>query len=360
MVGFLTWISAKLAGSIKDRMRLLWIEYLPASNHPATPKSPPVTSILQSVFFVGVILYLLFYPLFGKVSGLGWLTLPDSANDILLAYTAEPVRAVLAAFLVFYFLPGLWVRKLRNWLVYQSALHGFKYYLAPAVSAVGLLYLAVALGSHYQFNMRDSLGSFCAERQDLNLDNDGFKRGGGKAELVFDTSPDAANTPNNLCVSTGVYLKTGNRYRVSFKRLPEEENVAATGKWSFFGEESYMGGQPVSHLSPVKSVVMALLFPLRRTFDRPWGSIILRIGDRGNEEDFLDRPPPKQTDDLLANEAEAAVSEKSESLAEGLTPKRDGELFIYLNKPVLGWWGYESLVSDWIGSTGKAKVTVEK
>jgi hypothetical protein len=339
MVGFLTWISAKLAGSIKDRMRLLWIEYLPASNHPATPKSPPVTSILQSVFFVGVILYLLFYPLFGNVSGLGWLTLPDSTNDILLAYTTEPVRAVLAAFLVFYFLPGLWVRKLRNWPVYQSALHGFKYYLAPAVSALGLLYLAVALGSHYQFNMRDSLGSFCAERQDLNLDNDGFKHGGGKVELVFDTSPDAANTPNTLCVSTGVYLKTGNRYRVSFKRLPEEENVAATGKWSFFGEESYMGGQPVSHLSPVKSVVMALLFPLRRTFDRPWGSIILRIGGRGNEEDFLDRPPPKQTDDLLANEAEAAVSEKSESLAEGLTPKRDGELFIYLNKPVLGWVG---------------------
>jgi hypothetical protein len=88
--------------------------------------------------------------------------------------------------------------------------------------------------------------------------------------------------------------------------------------------------------------------------------LILRIGGKGNEEDFLDRPPPKQTDDLLANAVEVPVSEKSESLAEGLTPKRDGELFIYLNKPVLGLWGYESLVSDWIGSTGKAKVTIEK
>ena len=157
-----------------------------------------------------------------------------------------------------------------------------------------------------------------------------------------------------------MFLKTGNRYRVSFKRFPEEENAAATGKWTFFGEESYMGGQPVSHLSPVKSVIVALLFPLRRTFDRPWGSIILRIGGRGNEEDFLDRPPPKQTDDLLANAVDVPVSERSESLAEGLTPKRDGELFIYLNKPVLGLWGYESLVSDWIGSTGRAKVTIEK
>jgi hypothetical protein len=242
----------------------------------------------------------------------------------------------LAAFLLFYFLPGFIVRPLRTCWLYQAALRGFKYYLAPAISAVGLLYLAVAFGSHYQFNMRDSLGSFCTERTDLNADNDGFKRLAGKdrVELVFDTSPDAANTPNNLCVSTGVFLKTGTRYRVSVKRLPEEDAVAPAGKWTFFGEDSYRGGQPVSHLSPPKSVALALLFPFRRTFDRPWGSIILRSVGKGNEEDFLDRAPPKQTDDLLANDADSAVPEKAESLAEGLTPRRDGELFIYLNKPV--------------------------
>src|SRR3981081_1000974 len=44
MVAFLTWISAKPAASIKDRMRLLWTEYLPASNQPAEKRSPPVTS----------------------------------------------------------------------------------------------------------------------------------------------------------------------------------------------------------------------------------------------------------------------------------------------------------------------------
>jgi hypothetical protein len=363
LVAFLTWISAKLAGSINDRMRLLWIEYLPASNQPTVPKLPAITSPVKIVIFVGLILYLLLYPLFGKMPGLGWLRLPGIANDILLAYTAEPVRTVLAAFLVFYFLPRVLVRKLRTWKVYQAALRGFKYYLAPAASAVGLLYLVVALGSHYHFNMRDSLGSFCTEKPGLSAENDGFIRqpdGKYRVDLVFDTSPGAANMPNNLCVSTGVFLKTGNRYRVSFKRLPEEENLAATGKWTFFGEESYMGGQPVSHLSTVKSAVMALLFPLRRTFDRPWGGLILRIGGRGNEEDFLDRPPPKQTDDLVVNAVEEPISEKSESLAEGLTPKRDGELFIYLNKPVLGLWGYESLIGEWIGNTGRAKVTIEK
>ncbi|HEY0329889.1 MAG TPA: DUF2235 domain-containing protein [Rhodopseudomonas sp.] len=362
LVAFLTWVSAKLAGSIKDRMRLLWIKYLPASNSPAAPKSPPVSSLPASTLFVGVILYLLCYPLFGWGWGLGWLALPEPANDILLDYTAQPVRVVLATFLVVYFLPGAAVRKLRQAPWYQAALHAFKYGIAPAVSAVGLLYLAVAFGSHYHFNMRDSLGSFCTENTQLNTGHDGFQRVGGKekVELVFDTAREASNLPNNICISTGVFLRTGERYLVSVKRLPEEDNVSATGKWTFFGEESYMGGQPVSHLSFFRSVALALLFPLRRTFDRPWGSIILRIGGKGNEEDFLDRPPPEQTDDRSAYDINPPVPDKAEFVSEGFRPKRDGELFIYLNKPMLGFWGYETLVADWIGNTGKAKVTVEK
>ena len=36
------------------------------------------------------------------------------------------------------------------------------------------------------------------------------------------------------------------------------------------------------------------------------------------------------------------VPEKSETLAEELKPKRDGELFVYLNKPVLGLWGLQN------------------
>jgi hypothetical protein len=292
---------------------------------------------------------------------LRWLVPPGSANDILLAYTTQPVRAVLGAFLVFYFLPGFLVRKLRQWWVYQAALRGFKYYLAPAASAVGLLYFAVALGSHYHFNIRDGFGSFCTEAAALNANNNGFKNVGGKkqAELIFDTSPEADNNPSNLCVSTGVFLETGTKYRVVVRRLPEPETVAPSGKWTFFGEESYMGGQPISRLSPLKTATMAALFPFRRTFDRPWGSIIFRIGSKGNEEDFLDRAPPKQNDNLLVNDADYVVPEKSETLAQIITPKRDGELFVYLNKPVLGLWGYETSIADRIGNTGKAKIVIE-
>lgn len=120
-----------------------------------------------------------------------------------------------------------------------------------------------------------------------------------------------------------------------------------------------MGGQPISRLPFLKAATMALVYPFRHTFDRPWGSIIFRIGSKGNEEDFLDRAPPNQTDDLRVNDADYIVPDEPESLAETLTPKRDGELFVYLNKPMLGWWGYKSRLADWIGNTGRAKIVVE-
>jgi hypothetical protein len=361
LVAFLTWISTRLAGSIKDDMRLLWTKYLPASNKPVEARPPLVVSHTQSVIFIGVIAYLLLYPYLGKTSWLSWLALPGIANDLLLANTVQPVPAVLWAFLVFYFLHGKLVRKLRQWPVYQAVLHGFKYGLAPAASAFGLLYLAIAFGSHYHFNLRDGLGSFCEPTEGLNA-RSGFKDVGGKqqAELTFDTAPGAKNKPNDLCVSTGVFLETGNKYRIVFKRLPEVQTNPPSGKWSFFGEDSYMGGQPISRLPSWKATIMTLLFPFRHTFDRPWGSIILRTGSRGNEEDFLDRAPPKQNDNLLVNDADYEVPDKPESLGEVLTAKRDGELFVYLNKPVLGLWGYESWLSDLIGNTGRAKIVIEK
>ena len=49
-----------------------------------------------------------------------------------------------------------------------------------------------------------------------------------------------------------------------------------------------------------------------------------------------------------------------ESLAEGWTAKRDGEIYLYLNKPVLGIWGLETLISKvLIPNTGTALVKID-
>jgi hypothetical protein len=57
-------------------MRLLWSTYLPDTNRPAAPKAPMVASPIQTLLFVGIIAYLLFYPLFSEVGVLQWLVLP--------------------------------------------------------------------------------------------------------------------------------------------------------------------------------------------------------------------------------------------------------------------------------------------
>jgi hypothetical protein len=79
----------------------------------------------------------------------------------------------------------------------------------------------------------------------------------------------------------------------------------------------------------------------------PWGSVITRYGPEGNEENFID--------------AETTPT-SNERQSEHLKPKRDGELFIYLNKPHLGIWGTEHWLTHWFGinGTGIAKVTVTK
>ncbi|OKO91709.1 hypothetical protein AC629_01785 [Bradyrhizobium sp. NAS80.1] len=219
-------------------------------------------------------------------------------------------------------------------------LRAFKYDILPFLSAFGLLLLAIELSAHYAFNVVDSFGFACTENEALKSDSrHGFERRGGNwaKELVLDTSDNGSGD----CLSTGTYLSTGTDYRVSVVRDGEQ--------WTFFGENSFMGAQPISRLPWYKESLMAAMFPLRRTFDRPWGAVILRIGNKGLEEDFLDRPPPPQTDDFFPGTTEKIPDQ--EALGEKLKPKRDGELFVYLNKPVFG-------VSRWIGNSGRAKISI--
>jgi hypothetical protein len=239
----------------------------------------------------------------------------------------------------------------------------------PAASALGILYLAATIASHYLFDVRDSFGAFCKETLYLKRGTHGFSQdpnGNWVMEYPFDTS-------TGPCVSTGVYVRSGgdSRYSVSVIRITKDEFDSLKSKshasfdpkaepeqWTFAGEPSYMGGQPIGRLPPKRALVMDLLYPLRRTLDRPWGNIILRVGSTGNDEDFLDKTDPKQSEDPRHNYMEYDVKSDTKILSETLKPQRDGELFIYLNRPQLALPGYESSVADWIGNTGWAKIVI--
>jgi uncharacterized protein (DUF2235 family) len=367
LVVFLTWSSVKLRESINDRMRAIWIRFLPGTAQP--PKPAPPANWAQWLFrwlFVGGLLYVVFYPTFMKVGFLNGLRLPLTAHVALLNYTAQPVRFIIVTFLFIRYVPDRFVQWLRTRTLYQHSLRFLRYGLAPFVSALGILFGVVAFGSHLHFSMRDSFGDICASSKETEAalkvePNQGFESYEDdkklKREVIFDSSPNAPGNP--LCMSTGVFVSADKRYRITVTRLADPANPTSLGKWSFWNEESFMGGQPVSRMPASKAVVLALLFPVRRNLGRPWGSMIFRIGRTGLDEEFVDRAPPEQNENLtFLNEADHAVPDK-EAFSRILQPRRDGELFVYLNAPVLGIWRMESLIRNMIGNAGVSRIDVE-
>ena len=66
-------------------------------------------------------------------------------------------------------------------------------------------------------------------------------------------------------------------------------------------------------------VLLAAAYPAKRTLDRPFGRVIVRYGETGNEENFIDGEP--QPDGRLDETFRAT---------------RNGQMFVYLNQPVSG------------------------
>lgn len=336
LVIFLTSLGSSLAASIKNTMRPLWVASLPGTNAPPISAPTPAIVSWNSRGLAVALIILGLYPLYGD--SLPWPGAWSDAKDFLAVYTAPPNSVVLGLAFVACYLPSSWVRSLRTCALYQGTLSPFKNKLAPFLSAVAILILGIGFGAHYGFNLFDSFGYVCRENPKLNESSNGFRN--GSATLTLDIS-----SPSR-CISTGAFLTRGKRYYIEVDRDPADE------KWTFFGEPSHMGDQPVSRLPWYKEFAMAIMFPLRRAFDRPWGAVILRVGGRGNEVDFLDRDPPPESDDIRRDVGQSMIPEHGEQLSENLRPKRSGELFVYINKPVVRW------LSELIGVAGKATIRI--
>ena len=136
--------------------------------------------------------------------------------------------------------------------------------------------------------------------------------------IPFDTS--------NVCFGTNVKLERWGTYRLTI--TPRENRwyagVTAQDHWySLPTIGTNAGGFRISELrSPLKKTVMLFLWPLKRSFIRPWFAVVARIGATGNDEDFLDPD-------------EDSGSAKKVVLQEKIKPRRDGELFLYVNNAVI-------------------------
>lgn len=99
-------------------------------------------------------------------------------------------------------------------------------------------------------------------------------------------------------------------------------------------------GVDPSNLSLVDRFWQIVLWPLKRhLFVEPF-KVIARVGSTGNDERVL------EPDD----------NPKSNSLDSIVTPRRDGELFLYVNGPVWA-WNWERFYQ---GNSGSATIAVNR
>lgn len=347
IVSFLMWYTSSLKSEINSRMRNIWAAHLPGSLPDKERLPRGVVWKAAWYLFIGFLLYLCVYSYLPEWARLPAPTDPQDFpwDGLIRTYSAWPVWAFIYAFLIVLFLPEQAIQAFRTSDFYRRALKFLKDKLLPAAFAVLIVYGSFAIVSHVIFNVRDSFGAFCKPTTEVSA----------PAERTVNL--DSGKTDDDsLCLTTGVYARRGEKFSISVVREPPDQ------KWTFAGEPSFLSGQPIERLTWWKQPLMVLAFPFRRTWDRPWGSIIVRYGSTGTEESFLDRDPPPLNDKMIDTDTEfEKIPEASESLGEPWTARRDGEIFVYVNKPVIGFWWIETLISKClIPNTGSARITVTR
>jgi uncharacterized protein (DUF2235 family) len=337
LVVLLLGLSASLKGRIIDQMRSAWrLSLAKIDLHSGKSRSPIGAGMLQMLLWAALLLIAL-YPVPGRF-GYPVPTAPEPFNIFIEKITEPYFRFFAIAILFTMLLSDRAIAWFRLKEAYRQAISNIKLWIAPAVFAVVFLFGGVALASHYIFNVRDSFGAFC--KPDAAAKELGICKPGDLAHCSRDSSGNYPATctaecrgvetefdTRHLCASTRV--KVGRRQRYKFE-------IASKDNWSFLGASSGPAGMPIKAFLPkeddgwaesalawLRATALTLAYPIKRSFDRPFGRVILRYGETGNEENFID----PGTDPQSAN-----------SLEEAFRPSRDGELFVYLNKPVSGFW----------------------
>ncbi|KRR12148.1 hypothetical protein CQ12_23215 [Bradyrhizobium jicamae] len=353
LVALLLWLSARLRGRITDQMRHAWrVSLAKVDLHHGKSKAPS-GAIALPIAILSVLLLIALYP----VPGWFGYELPQASTSLqtfIKRITHPYFQFFAVVILITMLLSDSFIAGFRLKDVYRQFITDIKLKVAPAFFAVIFLVGGFSLASHYLFNIRDSLGNFCKPAQKpvaLDVcDPDDMKlckrasdgsfpstcastacRGVDLAE--FDTA--------NLCTPVGVTLERRGQYQFVLEKDDD---------WRFLGAPSGPGGMPLRAFLPdwkndgvLDSAValgrfglLAAAYPLKRTLDRPMGRVILRYGETGNEENFIDGEPTNGR------------------LDEKFRATRDGQLFIYLNKPVSG--VFPGLVRN--VNSGKARIWV--
>lgn len=216
--------------------------------------------------------------------------------------------------------------RMRTSRIYIAILAGWKNYVAPFLFAFLFAYLGLALVSRALFIVQDNAGWVCratGTKESIHTLAPGEFILANRESIrpTKEQSADAFGTisgslpefkTDDPCMSTGVWVERGRRYRVTFQDTESfYNNDIPSSKGASFADE----GPTLWHKTK-----MLLAAPLLRTFSQPWFRVVARVGDKGGEEAFLGPDP----------------TEKKYLINVPFTATRDGELFLYVNDAVLG------------------------
>lgn len=383
LVAALIAVGSWLGTRISDRMSAIWHVALSPQGARVQIETGNQSAVRRTVLFIfwAAVIYIVFYPLLPRILQFETYSPFETLNSWFNYYSGFPVRGILACYLVIFLLPQTVIYKLRTHPLYQSALRALKLRIAPAFFALLFVYLAFMFGNHLAFSLEDAFGLICKESEKPDelrfcsaptiamcdqrgqpvCQNKRLKPQcqGGSPVCGADNVAMCGNVPavcpkpctddvatitrkfdtKDVCFSTGVKLEQWGTYRLTV--TPDQDRWRAL--YGTIGTSA--GGFRVAELTdPVKKAVMLFLWPLKRSFIRPWFSFVARFGSEGNEEDFID-PDPDPTS-----------QPKKVILEEKFKPTRDGELFLYVNDAVLAWpWNF---FSRW--NQGTATITIER
>ncbi len=231
---------------------------------------------------------------------------------------------------------------------YRTFFWSLKRGLLPFLSAALILYLGAALANRLAFSVQDGWGLVCEETEGAPE----LPPPPGQAASREAAAPREAPAPNesagkefpitSRCWASGTLLKEHGRYEVTLRmnaqwldgeRHPIESTI----------EGFELGEVP----SLVQRGVMFVAMPLRRNPWELWFRPIARVGAKGTDEYPLDLDAPGTVRTPDRREVTFVVR-----------PRRNGELFLYVNDAVLGIPGLRSYFYD--NNRGSATLTVRR
>lgn len=227
--------------------------------------------------------------------------------------------------------PMDWVYRLRSHRLYQRGFEAMTQHVLPFVFGflcLGAVVLAVTgTLNRAGFAALSSSGSVCIDAKARD----------------WDGSPVDVSLPSReLCQSTGLVLREGERYRVEVM-LPNDRS------W----KDKTIDVETPKGFSSGKSPVFVAALPFRRVLTAPWFVPMVRVGNQLAEYHQID-----QTEDVAPSRPESrdeAGARRRRAFVE-FTPAFTGQLFLFVNDAVLPGPWLKTLYGN-NGGTATVRVT---